>query len=250
MGKCGEVFGNAVQTGELKKCLRTGKFISVTCFDKNPKSGKPYCFCVVWKPKSEANEKNYLKTAAGKASRKKQNSRETIVAMKKAYRDSEVGKAKAKEYHSSEKFLEKCRVYSKSDKGKLVRQRTYKKNKLCHDLMNGLARILRGGDSPNTLKHINFGTSMDVRAHFRSKLAEVGEDVKMADFGTKWTVDHSIPKSKYDHENPADVLRCWSKSNMRPMDTQANREKSDKLLDDYVALVPDSARPLAWFEGI
>ncbi len=61
--------------------------------------------------------------------------------------------------------------------------------------------------------------------------------------------DHRIPKSAYDHSDPEDVRRCWSKPNMHPMHSTANKEKLTTLLPEEVAKVPQELWPKAW-EGV
>ena len=237
---CGTVFGDFPNDGTTKKCLRTGKTISSTCFDLNTKSNKPFCYCVVCRPKSKRNEANFLASENGKKMRKRQNARESIKEMKRVYRQSVKGQEAAKEYHKTATFLEKCREYAKSQPGKESRKRSYDNNKLSQKLMNGLNRILHGGDSPSSLYYMSFSSSDELRFHFEEQLEN---GITMSDYGTKWTVDHCIPRSSYNHEDMEDVRRCWSASNMHPMEATLNKEKWNKIIPEYVAIVPVDMRP-------
>jgi len=240
-GRCGNVFADVPTGDATKKCLRTLKVIPIHCFDINPNTGNPYCFCVVCKPKSRAREKAWLKTASGKASRKRTNASDTAQSAKALYRNSAIGKAKAEARAQTEEFLQSCRNYAKSAKGKESRKRSYKKNTLSQQLLNGVARILRGGNSPKTLKHIAFSSSSDVRSHFRPLVEVMG--CTMADYGKKWCVDHRIPRSKYDHKMPTEVLKCWSKQNMHPIPPKTNKKKFVAVTNIELDAVPAELWP-------
>lgn len=210
--------------------------LSTECFDLNPKTGNPYGSCVVCLPKNRAQQNTYFATAGGKAKRKIQNNKESIKLLKVNYRNSAVGKAKAKEYHASDKFLQKCRDYAKTDNGKATRKRSYDKHKLSQSLMNATARVLRGGASSIVWAHTSFDENK-LRAHFAEAVGQHGVD---------WAVDHHIPRSAYDHDDPEDVKRCWSPANMHPMNPKANKEKANTVLPEHVAQVPAEFYPKAW----
>lgn len=202
--------------------------------------------CVTCQVKSKAQQNAYFRTGHGKAKRKIQNAKPESKEAKKAYRESEVGRAKAKERTNTDEYRAKINAFSKTDARKAIRKRTYSKHKLATDLMNGFARMMRGGDSPNTIKATSFRSAADARAHMREQLSD---GMTMPNYGSVWSVDHRIPKSAYDHSDPEDVRRCWSKPNMRPMDLTANKEKLTTLLPEEVAKVPQELWPKAW-EGV
>ena len=232
---CGSKTGTA-PARSVKVCLRTRKALSTACFDLNPKTGKPYGSCVICVPKNRAQHVAYGKTAGGKAKRKIQNDKESIKLLKTNYRNSAIGKAKEKEYHGSDKFLQKCRDYAKTAAGKASRKRSYDNHKLSSSLMNATARVLHGANSRLIEGHTSFDDN-SLRAHFASAVGEYCVD---------WTVDHHIPRSAYDHDDPEDVKRCWSPANMHPMDPKANKEKWNKVLPEHVAQVPAEFYPKAW----
>ena len=49
------------------------------------------------------------------------------------------------------------------------------------------------------------------------------------DYETGWDVDHTIPKSAYDHSDPEDTRKAWDLRNLKPMWHTANMEKSNRL---------------------
>ena len=239
---CGSAKGTA-PCGDPRKCLRTRKWIAADCFDLNPKTGLPMSSCVICVPKNRAQHTAYGKTANGKAKRKIQNDNPEVQQAKADWRNSDTGKVKIKEYTDTDAYREKCSKFSKTESGKAIRKRTYSKHKLATDLMNGFARMMRGGNSPSTIKATSFVSAADARKHMRLQL---DDGCTMADFGSAWTVDHRIPKSAYDHGDPEDVRRCWSKPNMRPLTGKANKEKYTALLPAEVAKVPPELWPKAW----
>ena len=176
--------------------------------------------------------------------RKIQNSKESIKELKKTYRNSAIGKQKAKARSSSEFQLKKWREYAKTPAYKANRRQYYEKNKLKENLMNALARVIRGRDSPILMKHSSFTSPAHVRNHFRRCIQ--GTNMKMANFGSLWGCDHKIPRSAYNHDNPKDVKRCWSKENVRAMYISANKEKSSTIFKDVVNEVPMHLWPEAW----
>ena len=58
-----------------------------------------------------------------------------------------------------------------------------------------------------------------------------------------WNCRVCGPRNRNRHE---DARRCWSKPNMRPMHSTANKEKLTKLLPIGVTKVPKELWPKAW----
>ena len=245
-GTCGTVESDDPETTiGTKICVRTRRAVPMACFNKNRK-GKAMVYCVTCQVKQKAQQRAYFKTDHGKAKKKIQNDRPEVKEAKKTYRESEDGRAKAKVRTNTDEFRSKINAFAKTSAGKAIRKRTYSKHKLATDLMNGFARMMRGGDSPSTIKATSFRSAADARAHMREQLSD---GMTTANYGSMWSVDHRIPKSAYDHSDPEDVRRCWSKPNMRPMHSTANKEKLTRLLPEEVAKVPQELWPKAW-EGV
>jgi len=53
-------------------------------------------------------------------------------------------------------------------------------------------------------------------------------------YGTYWTIDHIIPQSKllFTTLNDDNFIKCWSLSNLRPLEKIANIKKSNKLIGE------------------
>ena len=245
-GTCGTVeSADPETTVGTKICLRTRRVIPIACFNKN-KKGKAMVYCVTCQIKVKAQTTTYFKTDHGKAKKKIQNDKPESKGCKKTYRNSEVGRAKAKVRTNTDEHRSKTNAFAKTGAGKAIRKRTYSKHKLATDLMNGFARMMRGGNSPNTIKATSFRSAVDARVHMREQLSD---GMTVSNYGSVWSVDHRIPKSAYDHSDPEDVRRCWSKPNMRPMHSTANKEKLTRVLPEQVAKVPQELWPKAW-EGV
>ena len=245
-GTCGTVLStNPATTVGTKVCPRTRRAVSLACFDKNPKTGQPMTYCVECHKKTKAQKKRYFDTDHGKEKMKERNSRPATKESKKVYRNSPIGKAKAKARAQTEEFKQSCREYAKSDQGKTTRSIYYQNHKLSQSMMNAVARVLRGGTSPLAIANSSFRSETHLREHFRNQIA--GTAMTLANYGDEcWGVDHRIPRSAYDHDDPADVRRCWSPENMRPLGTKENKEKSSTIVPTEVAAVPASHWPKAW----
>jgi len=187
-------------------------------------------------PKNRSQQNAYFATDDGKASRKIQNDKESVKLLKANYRGSAIGKAKDKERTDTDAFRLKCSEYAKTAAGKATRKRSFENNKLSQSLMNATARVLHGANSPLIEQHTSFDED-SLREHFASAVGEYCVD---------WTVDHHIPRSVYNHDDPEDVKRCWSLANMHPMSAKANKEKWNKILTEHVAQVPAEFYPKAW----
>jgi hypothetical protein len=56
-------------------------------------------------------------------------------------------------------------------------------------------------------------------------------------YGTLWHVDHILPCSLFDHNNPAHVKQCWHYTNLRPLCAKKNIAKSNKIENPQLALL-------------
>jgi hypothetical protein len=64
--------------------------------------------------------------------------------------------------------------------------------------------------------------------------------------GTVWELDHKIPREAYNFDKPEDVKRCWSAKNVHALACLANKEKSWKLIDQYIFEAGVECLPTAW----
>ena len=196
--------------------------------------------CVICTQRNRKQHKAYNATATGKAKNVLRNARPEIKEAKERWKNSEAGQSYTKQYARTPAYAERGKKFAASAAGKAIRKRTYEKHWLSTNLMNGLARILRSGTSHKTMQCIAFDTEDDVRAHF------VQQGLVLQEYGSSWTVDHKIPKSEYNHNDPEDVLRCWSAGNMCGLPPKQNKEKWVRLIRDVVDTVPVPCWPKAW----
>lgn len=109
-----------------------------------------------------------------------------------------------------------------------------------HKVRKSLSRTLRGvmrtiKNSKSTRLSSLLGCSPKMfREHLQSKF-----DKKMTwdNYGTYWHVDHILPKSSFDHNDQEEVKKCWHFSNLRPLEAQANMDKSNKIIDCQPELI-------------
>ena len=247
-GTCGTVYAEFPEAVEgLKVCARTRRAIPIRCFEVNPKTGKAKVYCIECGKKTNKQTRAYRATEHGRSKTKERNSTENTKKCKAAYRNSEIGKAKAKERSSSEQVLEKCRKYAKTPAGKRRRKQYYDDNKLSTSLMNAFARVVRGGKSPIAVLNSSFESERHIREHITDQSKD--KPYSYEDFGDgpmNWSIDHAIPRCAYNHDDPEDVRRCWSPSNVRVMNTKANKEKWNTIVEQIVFSVSKDCWPKAW----
>ena len=68
----------------------------------------------------------------------------------------------------------------------------------------------------------------------------------MSEHNKTWTVEHKIPCSAYDHSNPIDVKRCWSRANLEALTLSQNQSKSFTIVDAKCIEVGPDYYPVSW----
>lgn len=216
------------QPGKLSRCVSHRKMMPIEAFDMNPKTNLPFSKC----RNCKVTAHNYDVSDAGKRSSNASNAKRKKNGKHKECRDryvvSELGLANAQ-------------------RGKLRRKQLVHNNKAewlidtlkrrAGDLMSGRIK-----NSPTFVSHSGFASADAFVAHMKAEAAKVVDD------GSGKQNEHRIPAHAYDHSDPEDTRRCWSQFNMHVMTGKANKEKSYKLLDEYINQVPPEFRP-KWFKG-
>jgi len=154
------------------------------------------------------------------------------VAVLKAYEASEAGKLskKGRNARSSAK--------RKADPGKNLGDR----------MQGKLVRMLRGTrlGSSTVSKWTQFKSGAEIKNHFEDQFAE-GMSWSNYGYGAdKWNIGHRIARAKYDHSNPEDVRRCWSKKNLFPQWQSENLSLGAKLPETAELLALADVHPTAW----
>ena len=61
-------------------------------------------------------------------------------------------------------------------------------------------------------------------------------------YGTSWHIDHILPCSSFDHNNPIQIKQCWHYTNLRPLCAKENIKKSNQITIPQMSLT----LPFVW----
>jgi hypothetical protein len=214
------------QAGASKKCGRCCKWLSLDAFAINSKSGSPYSKCETCRPKHATSAHTSVNRAAKNAAYKKTDKGK---AAKKRYREGDAGQATLKR--------------SSVKRQKRRQESPAMRLALCIKAAANVLLIGRNETSPTFLERTSFDSEAQFLAHMEAECRKNGLDFEDRD---SWTIDRKIPEEAYDFDNPDDVLRCWSPSNITAMTGHDNKEKSWKLIDHWIASAGPACYPLSW----
>jgi len=155
-------------------------------------------------------------------------------AAQERYRATGKQKVKMKRHSKTEKYKAARQRYRQSDKGKAATARRTAMYSV--KLAVSLQKMLTGAHAcPVTFPQLGvFKTNAEVAAHFESTFEpwmsheNYGAYHSGDDYNVKWNIGHRIPKAAYDHSNPEDVKRCWSRANLFAQCARENAESQDK----------------------
>lgn len=139
------------------------------------------------------------------------------VAQKKEYRQRPEVKARHAELQRRKKS---------TDPGFRVRR----------NLSRRMAEIMTAARNPKAGASImvTVGCSQeDLRRHIERQFKPW---MTWANYGTKWQVDHILPCSSFDHNDPSQVAICWHWTNLRPLKSEDNAAKKDKITQPQISL--------------
>ena len=193
-------------------------------------------FCIDCNVKVKAYNKKY---------REDPKSALVLASCKKRWRDSDHGKAVTHTYVRSDMNKEAQAKYWATDNGKEAARRRLEKHRHSIDLQIGFSQLLSGSRKVSgvVFRCTEFKSAEEVKAHVYSTLQP---NMRPEDYGSTWEVDHKIPRSEYDHDDPEDVYRCWSRANIRASWITDNRSKNCSVVPNVVATVPHGMRPKRW----
>jgi len=101
------------------------------------------------------------------------------------------------------------------------------KYRLDHNISAYIAKALRGDKSGVSWQLLVGYTIKDLILHLESKF-----DSKMSwnNYGSYWCVDHIKPKSLFNYNSPnsEEFKKCWSLSNLQPLEKIENIKKKNK----------------------
>lgn len=95
-------------------------------------------------------------------------------------------------------------------------------------IRSGMCFSLRGKKNGTKWEHlVGYGIN-ELKKHLEG-LFTTG--ITWENYGSYWHVDHIIPISAFNYEKPEDIdfMRCWSLSNLRPLEAKKNLSKNNKI---------------------
>ena len=222
----------------MKKCNKCHMELEETSFpfsltgDKTRRIG----FCEDCNAKVKAYNKKYREDA---------DSAKVLASAKKRWRESDHGIEVTAKYQSSQLNKDAQSKYWKSSKGKLAVDRRLTKHRHSIDLQIGFWQLLTGSRNTSSVvfRCTEFKSAAQVVAHIEHTRLN---SMAWKDYGTTWEIDHKIPRSAYNHDDPEDVMRCWSCANVRACWKSANRSKNDQICPELVREVPVGYHPKSW----
>jgi len=269
------------QEGATKKCGRCHKWLLLLLFATKPKTTELYALCETCRFNHAAQKRK--KYAADKATRNVAleadvtpttlvcercgpkpfaafgtNARTgkpltnckpcnvTVIANAVEYKQTEAGKAANKRARTSKKG--KATIKRGRDR------RTDRVRESTAMRMDGAIRSASTGlisgrheTSSTFLERTSFASEQEF---FDVLEATFASGMNFKNHGAVWEVEHKIPREAYNFDDPEDVKRCWSAKNVHAMTPAANKEKSWKLLDEYIAAAGVENFPKAWNDQV
>ena len=191
----------------------------------------------------------------GKLSQHKKNTNEKGTARMKAFQATERYRELQRDWSKTTKGREKDARMKKTPKGRARIKRARDKfysfggNRMCARIGNGIRSSMMQERTSSKLSW----TGLDSKESLMIHMQEQFEDgMSWKNYGRQegvrcWEIDHIIPQSFYDLDNPADVRRCWDHRNLRPCWSFDNNSKNNNMpCPSLLARVPSSCHPLSW----
>jgi hypothetical protein len=75
-------------------------------------------------------------------------------------------------------------------------------------------------------------TKEELKNHLESQF---DENMSWNNYGSYWHIDHIVPMVAFNFETPEDIdfKRCWSLSNLRPLEATENMKKRCKIIEPF-----------------
>ena len=185
----------------------------------------------------------------GKAAHKKSRQRPEARAKQMKWRtETEKGQAYVSRNRKTDAAKESVARHRKTDKWAATKERFYSKksNRIAGAICTRLGQILKGSKS-KSMKSITYTGCASADELMDYLMLKPQDGMTRDNFGWGgWVVDHIIPRVLYDHEDEAEIFRCWNKENLRPCWRRANASKGAKLIPELVHSVPQELWPKAW----
>jgi hypothetical protein len=187
-------------------------------------------------------EKRYKQSDVGKEKEKRYNATDSAKESKKEYKQSEAGKEADKRYREGEAGQEAAKRFVSN---RAERRRASTAMRMDNTIHCASNRLISGRykTSPTFVERTGFASES---AFLAAVEATFQTGMTFANHSTVWELDHKIPREAYDFDDPEDVRRCWSPKNVHALTCSTNKEKSWKLVDQYIFEAGVECLPVAW----
>ena len=183
--------------------------------------------------------KEYRKNASAQIKEKQklyyENNKEFLVEKNKEYRaqNKDIINEQRKEYRNREEVRKHIKLKQKEylpiRKEKIKERRKTDLNfKLSEILRSKIHKMLKNRDKSYS-KYVGCDLNwLKAWLEFR-----FDENMNWENFGSYWQIDHILPIHGFDLKNDIEQKICFHWTNLQPLSSNENRQKSDKLLLHY-----------------
>lgn len=163
------------------------------------------------------------------------NKKEIIKKCKKYYEDNkeEISNQGKKYYKNNKERIKKYNEEHKKERNewyvnKRKKDPMYRLNKNISGLMNYSLKKNGSSKGGNSWRKLAGYSTDELKKHLEDKF---NENMNWGNYGSYWEIDHIMPRSsfKFFDYNDLEFKKCWSLSNLQPLEKSKNREKSNKL---------------------
>ncbi len=155
---------------------------------------------------------------------------EKIKEANKKYRQE--NREKRKEYFKNYYLKNKEQILIKNN----INEKNRRKKDKIFAIRKNISRCIRKMLTENKGSKNNFSlikylpySILQLKDHLEFQFKQ---SMTWENYGSYWNIDHIYPQSKlpYDSMEHPNFIKCWDLSNLRPLEVEENRLKSDKLI--------------------
>lgn len=198
-------------------CGCTKDFGDFYCRKDSKDGHHGYCKACHNKRNTQAAKK-WLKTESGREYARLASARNRCLDKWKEY-----NRNYSREYQKTPKGLEQRRAI---DKRKRLNP-TFRVNSNMSRIIRKSLELKKGGRSWFSL--VDY-TLSELIAHLQSKFTP---EMNWGNYGSYWHIDHIMPRSSFHYNSFEDdqFKKCWSLSNLQPLEAKENIRKSNKIFN-------------------
>lgn len=175
------------------------------------------------KERNATKEQKVKNNAQAKAWR--ENNKDKYLEMHKNYRERHADKiAKARKTPERREYN---RLYRRKQRENPEFRLSCNVSRQIHQ---GLARQQGSKHGDSTFQHLPY-TPERLREHLEEQF---DDNMSWDNYGSYWHIDHIYPQSllPYDSFQHPNFIKCWSLSNLQPLEAKENMRKSNKVLTE------------------